>query len=252
MNHSVTYSFESDPYLNLLFRIIRLALKFVEKNIKSAKAKKIIMKIFWHTYLMVGLLIFSLFKQRVFEYSWVKRNIGTGTMRILDFGCSGSLLSLYLASYGHQVVGIDLRDYFIGHFLDFNFTKGDARKMPFTSSCFDRIVAVSSIEHIGSDWDRSFILEMYRILKDNGLIILTFPYSKEKGIIGGSKIYDDEMISFLIGNEFEIKKVRYIFKKGGKWEWASRKQVLYSNKVERRKNIDANVLLVLSKRVLKR
>jgi ubiquinone/menaquinone biosynthesis C-methylase UbiE len=122
-------------------------------------------KILWFTYLVTGLILFPLFRQRIFEYKWVCKNLGSKPMRILEVGCSGSLLSLYLTSNGHQVYGIDLRDYFVSQILYFNFVKADARKLPFPNDFFDRIIAVSVIEHIGQEWDRTFIPEMCRVLK---------------------------------------------------------------------------------------
>ena len=245
-----SFSSESNLFLNRLFRTIRFTLNLID-CLKSAFLKKMAIKFFWCVYLLVGLFLFPLFRMRLLEYSWVCRHLGSGPMRILDVGCSGSLLPLYMASYGHYVFGIDLRGCFVSQFLGFSSAKGDMRKLPFRDVFFDRIVAVSSIEHVGAGWDRSFIPEMFRVLKDDGRVILTFPYGKESGQVGGSRVYYDAKISSLLGGEFKMEKNGYMVRDSWRWGYVSKKQankISYSiSEARRRRDINSNVLLILSK-----
>lgn len=247
---SRSFSSESNSFLNRLFRTIGFTLKLID-GLKSTFFKKLAMKFFWFVYMLAGLFLFPLFRMRLLEYSWVCKNLGSRHMRILDVGCSGSLLPLYVASDGHHVYGIDLRDCFVSQFLGFNSAKGDMRRTPFRDGFFDRIIAVSSIEHVGSGWDRSFIPEMYRVLKDDGRVILTFPYGKESGQVGGSRVYDDDKIGSMLGGEFKMEKDGYMIRDGWRWVYASReqaKEICFSiREARRRRDINSNVLLILSK-----
>jgi SAM-dependent methyltransferase len=110
---------------------------------------------------------------------------------ILDVGCCESRLAETLASLGvfKEVWGIDIRPY---PNAPFRFIQEDIRRTSLPTRYFDQIVAISTIEHVGmkaygNTWidpvhgDRMAILEMYRILKDNGYMYITVPYGKSLG-----------------------------------------------------------------------
>lgn len=60
----------------------------------------------------------------------------------------------------------------------------DMSNMPISSNSIDVIVAISSIEHVPND--RRVYAEINRILKDNGCLIISVPYSiKESYVIRG-------------------------------------------------------------------
>jgi SAM-dependent methyltransferase len=58
----------------------------------------------------------------------------------------------------------------------------DALNLPFEDSFFSKIVSISVIEHIEDDGDVLALKEMWRVLKPNGVLILTFPVKKEYDI----------------------------------------------------------------------
>ena len=77
--------------------------------------------------------------ERVVEYAFVIERLGNPKgKRILDFGCTESMLPISLASLGGTVVGADLRDYEYEH-PNFSFFKGDFVNNKFENSSFDRI-----------------------------------------------------------------------------------------------------------------
>ncbi|MDY0082364.1 MAG: methyltransferase domain-containing protein [Ignavibacteriaceae bacterium] len=61
---------------------------------------------------------------------------------------------------------------------DFNIESGDATKLSYPDESFDLVISISVIEHIDNDGDIIAIKEMMRVLKKNGILILTFPVSK--------------------------------------------------------------------------
>lgn len=54
----------------------------------------------------------------------------------------------------------------------------DATKLPYSDSSFSHIFSISVIEHINGNGDNDAIKEMWRVLKPNGILILTFPIAK--------------------------------------------------------------------------
>ena len=104
---------------------------------------------------------------------------------ILDVGCAESLLSHELIAKGLRVAGIDIRDY---PFRDkhVTFIKSNIMDTNLPDNTFDAIGIVSTIEYIGlepygqtvkdTNGDLKTMNELKRILKDQGIIILTTPY----------------------------------------------------------------------------
>ena len=79
---------------------------------------------------------------------------------------------------------------------------GDLRYMPFKDEFFDRVLCISTIEHIGMDNTRyggkeeyspdsyiDAIAEMLRVLKTGGKLFITFPYGEAQDL-GWYRIFD--------------------------------------------------------------
>lgn len=135
--------------------------------------------------------------------------------KVLDFGCTESLVPQALSSLGLHVTGIDLRDYPY-EAQNFEFHKVDFFKNKFKSDSFDGVSCISAIEHVGLSYygeeeaknnDFSAIKEFHRILKPGGIMGLTVPY----GIAYEDKflrVYDEKRLSELT-SVFEIQKIKY-------------------------------------------
>ena len=54
--------------------------------------------------------------------------------------------------------------------------KQDATNLTYENDSFDRVSAISVIEHIPEDGDTLSVKEMYRVLKPNGRMVITVPY----------------------------------------------------------------------------
>lgn len=136
--------------------------------------------------------------ERVIEIPFVLQRIGpVAGLRVLDFGCTDSVLSMYLATLGAAVVGVDLRDYEFEH-PNFSFHRGDFLEQHLASGSFDAVVAVSAVEHCGMDvygsetyasGDRRVVEEFRRLLKPGGRLLLTVPFGRRR-TLRRYRIYD--------------------------------------------------------------
>ena len=131
-------------------------------------------------------------RERTIEIPFVFRHLEGKS--ILDVGCLESLLSASLAKLGYEVVGIDIRPYPPNTPLPSSWTwkQEDARKMSLKCGTFDQAIAVSTLEHVGleraydinnvvkgyvasSTGDRESLLEMFRVTKAKGSLLVTLP-----------------------------------------------------------------------------
>ena len=147
------------------------------------------------------------YNERIVEYAFALRMLGpaVSTMRILDFGCSESILPITLATIGAEVVGADIRDYEFKH-PNFSFRKGDFLDAEFPDAHFDAVVAVSSVEHVGlgsygsrvyGSGDVAVVREFRRILRPEGSLLLTVPFGKRR-VDSNQRIYDSKQLSELL------------------------------------------------------
>jgi len=108
---------------------------------------------------------------------------------------------------GFDCWGIDIQDYPCDRFI-----KADARDIPFKDKFFDVVTCISSLEHYGlvetpyhSDTEPDPLVpftaidEMVRVLKDDGIIILTLPFGYgDEGLSKWIKFYNTKLITELI------------------------------------------------------
>jgi ubiquinone/menaquinone biosynthesis C-methylase UbiE len=100
--------------------------------------------------------------------------------KVLDIGCGTGALLDQLRARSEELWGLDISHEALkycalrGHE---NLIRADATNTPFPSAYFDVITSIGLIEHL--DDDESFLLEIKRLLKPNGILILltsSFPY----------------------------------------------------------------------------
>jgi glycosyltransferase involved in cell wall biosynthesis/ubiquinone/menaquinone biosynthesis C-methylase UbiE len=131
---------------------------------------------------------------RCIEYPWVAHHLETTVdHRILDVGSSScSPLVLFLASLRKYTVHATDVDEGVMKNLEFAKRLGledqirqnrlVAERMDGTALCyqdeaFDRVTAVSTLEHIPEDGDTKAIQEIARVLKGRGRAVITVPYA---------------------------------------------------------------------------
>jgi len=194
-----------------MFKILNKAVSLVrELAFTKSVIGKIISKFFSNTVLGRLGFRFSIltkkalslqggYSQRAIEYPYLLtylKYLKPGSL-ILDVGCSESLLSHELIARGFRVVGLDIREYPFKS-KRMTFVKRNAMNTKLPANTFDAIIVVSTIEHIGlnvygqlaldDDGDIKAMNELRRILKPNGIIIITTPYIGNEPL----KVYPQE------------------------------------------------------------
>ncbi len=89
--------------------------------------------------------------------------------RILDVGCGEGILVEKLHKMGYDVTGLDLA------YSSDLVRKGDILNMPFPDGGFDYILCLDVLEHLYYDKQAPAILEMKRVLKSDGVLVLSLP-----------------------------------------------------------------------------
>ena len=100
------------------------------------------------------------------EYS----RIPTGS-KVLSVGSGGKinqLLTRFSQQRSFEVVQLDINQYRMPD------TVGDAHRLGFGDNCFDFVIMSEVLEHVHSP--HLAIQEVYRVLKDKGVLILTTPF----------------------------------------------------------------------------
>ena len=171
--------------------------------------------------------------ERIVEYSWVLQNLGLLNGKILDIGCCESNLLIKLASLGYVVYGVDTREYPLHH-PNFTFVKQDVCNMDFPNNFFDRIIAVSTIEHIGlgaygylkhNDGDKKAVKELSRVLKRGGKMLITVPFSfVEPETTIFQRVYDNASLNALFLPYLKIETKKYFLEENGNWMSVSEKR----------------------------
>jgi SAM-dependent methyltransferase len=126
---------------------------------------------------------------RYFEFDYVNRNLHTvAGSRILDVS-SPYLFGFYQSTKinsDYYYTNPDLRDldnvislskkikFKANYFAE----RIDALNLPFDNYYFDAILSISVIEHIYDEGDSLAMKEIWRVLKQEGKLILTFPVNK--------------------------------------------------------------------------
>ena len=158
---------------------------------------------------------------RHYERSFVLRNLPLTPCTVLDVGCGLPDNASYMLNRGYRVYGLDIRglppNYILPH--GFRFVKADVRKTDLPDALVDVVTCVSSLEHVGvtgrygvieedKEGDRKAIAEMRRVLKDDGLLLLTTHFGVREVYEGLHRIYDEEQIIGLIQG-FSVEAEEY-------------------------------------------
>lgn len=96
------------------------------------------------------------------------------TGKCLDLGCGIGQYSKQLIKYGYDVISADISDIALNKVKDFNknVVKLDMRdELPFQDNEFDLVFANLSIHYFSDEDTRKLMLEIKRILKEDGLFI---------------------------------------------------------------------------------
>ena len=208
----------------------KLLNRFIKLYEKTEFTRKLFVKA--RTSRMVG-------SSRIVEYNWVLTHLGN-VRKILDVGSTTSLFPIQLASIGYDVYSIDPRNYVEWHGLThpkMKFVQGDITQTPFTSEFFDAVIAISTIEHIGTEdfyrnpligetKDLKAIREIARILKENGKFVFTLPYRRKQPQLERKvpfiRLYNEKTVrNRLLKGLFNVEKEEYFCRQNGFWHHSS-------------------------------
>ena len=112
----------------------------------------------------------------------INKYIRPETKKVLDIGCGVGTISLYLAKQGANIVGIDISRKAIDSCRKSaralklkdkaQFICSTIEQIKFTQK-FDVIICSEVIEHVPKD--KTFLKRIHKVLKKNGLLILSTP-----------------------------------------------------------------------------
>jgi ubiquinone/menaquinone biosynthesis C-methylase UbiE len=171
--------------------------------------------------------------ERIVEYPFIFENLQDlpRGARILDVGCTPSILPVELAALGYKVWGIDLVEY-PGSHPNFTFVKGRIEKTSFPDEFFDVVTCVSTLEHIGLygflytftdiEGDKKAMKEIARVTKKGGKILVTVPYGTSYTSVN-YRVYGAERLRRLTESLKTDKLIIYMYKQD-KWSYCTEEE----------------------------
>lgn len=201
----------------------------------------------------LGILKWS-FNERIVERPFVFQNLpGNKNSKILDIGCSDSIMPIEMASLGYRTYGNDLKKYPFKH-PNFKFIRGNAMNLDFSEGYFDAITCISVLEHVGLSKDYSgntktrkdkLLLEkINKLLKKHGIFILTIPFGTKKIMDNlHTRIYDSGECEWLFTG-FKKLKESYFYLEGENWVESSPKAL---ENITKNKDRETVAMFVLEK-----
>ncbi|MFY0518394.1 glycosyltransferase [Lysinibacillus sp. UGB7] len=132
---------------------------------------------------------------------------------ILDAACGEGYGSDILSNQANQVFGMDIDEEAVAHAKNtyvkpnLQFLVGSIGKLPFNDDFFDIIVSFETIEHVDENLQKAFLEEIKRVVKKDGLLIISTPnkkmYSDHRNYSNPfhvKEFYKDEFYEFLKSN----------------------------------------------------
>lgn len=170
---------------------------------------------------------------------------------VLDIACGEGYGSDFLSNYAKKVIGVDIDENSINHAKskykkeNLEFITGSVSNIPIKGNkIFDVIVSFETIEHVDEETQNMFIQEVKRLLKEDGIFIVSTP-NKEvctdktgfKNPFHIKEFYIDEFKEFL---KTYFKNVRLLGQKvypvSYIWDMEEKNNTLEEYKIELAEN----------------
>lgn len=146
---------------------------------------------------------YIIYLECLFMYDFVKNKIPKNSI-VLDVGCGEGYGVNLLSKNVTKIIGLDIDKNIIAH-ASKKYGKNciyklyDGKKIPYKANTFDAVIFLQVIEHINDD--KNHIAEIYRVLKNNGIFILTTPNGAR--LKPGQKPWNRFHIREYLSNELE-------------------------------------------------
>lgn len=130
---------------------------------------------------------------------------------ILDIGCGDGRFCHDMRNENVQISGIDYSQQAIGFAsvlnpaIDF-YVADITHGLPFENESFDKVVCIETLEHIAPDAVAYTIPEIHRILKANGILVITVPHHNRKLDKKHYQHFSTADLSILLKDYFLIDK----------------------------------------------
>jgi 2-polyprenyl-3-methyl-5-hydroxy-6-metoxy-1,4-benzoquinol methylase len=144
---------------------------------------------------------------RIRIFSDIASSLGNG-LTVLDVGAGDGVISGPIWKMGNEVISVELPTIAcLAHRSGVpSVVSGDAEHLVFAANSFDVVIASEVLEHL---WNpHIFFDEAYRVLKDDGHLIIETPEGK------GSLLYDDhknfftvEIVEKMLSSRFTLCRV---------------------------------------------
>ena len=165
-----------------------------------------------------ALVKFVFINERILEIPFVATSLGDlpAGSRVIDLGCSESMMPMILLAMGFKVTGVDCREYPYD-MPHFHFDRADILELPYADSSFDAATCISTVEHIGlghyndplheTGADGKAMEQVRRILKPGGRLIFSVPFGKAfQGAL--QRVYDQPRLDAILKG-FRIESVAF-------------------------------------------
>ena len=168
--------------------------------------------------------------ERIVEYPWTISRLRPGHEAVLDAGSTLNfqyLLDLPTIAC-KSVVTFTLAPEGVHSRENVSYLYGDLRETFFKDACFDTIVCISTLEHVGMDNNLLYstnaqfredrredylivIAELWRVLRPGGQLLLTVPYGRSGGH-GWFQQFDEEMVERVIATFAPSRREKTYYK----------------------------------------
>ena len=126
-----------------------------------------------------GLVDPDLELEHVIRYQFASQFVDN--KRVLDASCGAGYGSALLAENAASVDGLDLSQEAVAYAQanysrpNIRYTAGSIGELPYPDACFDVYVSFETLEHVDADTQKRFIEEAKRVLRPDGILIVSTP-----------------------------------------------------------------------------
>ena len=120
-----------------------------------------------------------------FNFNWALFNVLVKYLQpkpgeaILDLGCSRGFYVRAMETYTDGAVGVDVSEASLREAVSPRVQYGDITNLEFADASFDKAYSLHTVEHLPDL--RKFFIEMARVLRPGGMVIIVYPWEPFRG-----------------------------------------------------------------------